>query len=82
MYLHTDIQLFSVKYLRSYVMIVVAALAVFAIQVLFEPTIFIGLPIAASVSLAILMANRKLLKVADTFPELLKIKPLRMILGE
>lgn len=80
LFLHTDIQLFSTKYLKSYAMIIVGAGSILAMQIILDPSIFIGLPIAALVSLAILRANRKLLKVADTFPELLKIKPLRMLL--
>lgn len=82
LYLHTDIQLFNIKYLRSYVIIIVCTLIVFAIQLIFNPSVFIGLPIAGLASFAVLRMNRKALKVADTFPELLRFKPLKLILGE
>ena len=78
---YTDINLFDWRYLKAYVMVTVGAFSLLIIQLVFEPSIFIGLPIAAIISLMILRLNRSQLNIADTFPELLKFGLFRKILG-
>jgi hypothetical protein len=77
----TSIKLFDWKYLRTYVMIIVGAGSMLVFQSLVEPPIFVSLPIAALISLAILAANYAILDVENTFPELLKIPGVKTLLG-
>lgn len=78
---YTDINLFDWRYLKAYVMVAAGAFSLLIVQIVLEPSIFVGLPIAALVSLLILRLNRTQLNIAETFPELLKFKPFRKILG-
>ena len=71
--LGTSIRLFDWHYLRTYATIIVGAAGLLIVQALFSPPIYVGLPLTGLVSLAIVLLNRSVLDVADTFPELLKI---------
>jgi O-antigen/teichoic acid export membrane protein len=71
--LGTSIRLFDWHYLRTYVTIIVGTLVLVVIQAVFDPPIYIGLPLTGLVSGIIVLLNRSVLDVADTFPELLKI---------
>lgn len=71
--LGTSIQLFDWKYLRTYVSIIVAAGGLLVVEILVNPPVIIGLPLAGLVSLGVLLANRQALNIADTFPELMRL---------
>lgn len=80
LFFKTEIRLFDWKYMKTYLTIIVGTVALLLMQTLWDPPILVGIFIAAIVSLAILLVNRSLLNVTETFPELLKIKPLRILL--
>lgn len=71
--LGTSIQLFDWKYLRTYIAIVIAAAGLLVLEILINPPVIIGLPLAGLVSLVVLLANRRVLNIADTFPELMRL---------
>ncbi|MCI0712808.1 MAG: flippase [Chloroflexi bacterium] len=79
--LHTDVNLFDWHYLKAYVMVAAGGFGLLILQLVFDPPIIVGLPIAALISLLILRLNRSQLNIAETFPELLKIGPFHKILG-
>jgi O-antigen/teichoic acid export membrane protein len=68
----TGIRVSEWRHLRVYLGIAVAAAALFAAQVLFRLPIYAGVPLAAFVSLLLLIANRRELHVERMFPELLR----------
>lgn len=71
--LGTSIQLFDWKYLRTYVSIIIASGGLLVLEILVNPPVIIGLPLAALVSLIVLLVNRSVLDVANTFPELMQL---------
>jgi O-antigen/teichoic acid export membrane protein len=79
--LGTGIDVFAWRYLRVYVIIMVAALAVAAIQVTVKPPLIVDLALVGLSSVVVIMANRHLLRVHETFPEVLRLPLMRRILG-
>jgi O-antigen/teichoic acid export membrane protein len=77
----TGIDLFAWQYLRVYVFVAAAAAALGLAQVLLHPPLWVGLPLAAIASLVVVVANRRLLQVQETFPEVLKLPFMRRLLG-
>lgn len=77
----TGIDLFAKQYLRVYVVVAVAAGLLGLVQVVVHPPLWVGLPLAALASLVVVLANRRLLQVHETFPELLKLPLMRRLLG-
>lgn len=61
------------RYLRAYGYIAVAALLLVVIGTALDPPLWVALPISALVSIALLRMTRRLLDLAGTFPELLRI---------
>jgi O-antigen/teichoic acid export membrane protein len=80
LYLYTDVRLFDMRYLKAYIMVAAVAIGLFLLQISANPPLYVGLPLAALFSLLLLRLNRKQLNVAEIFPELLKIKILRVFL--
>jgi O-antigen/teichoic acid export membrane protein len=68
----TDVRLFDRRYLRVYLLIAGGAVALLLVQWV-TPSVFVSVPLAALMSLAVLWLNRDLLDVEQTFPELLRI---------
>jgi O-antigen/teichoic acid export membrane protein len=64
---------------RFHVSIVVTTLALGAIQVLFHPPLYLGVPLALVAVAAVGLANRHLLDVAATFPQVRRIAWLRRL---
>lgn len=65
-----------------YLVAFLGAVGLGAAELVFGLGLVIGLAAGAVVSLAVLAVARPLLDVAETFPELMRIAPLRVLLGE
>lgn len=79
--LGTGINLFDRRYIKVYVVILVGALGLLAIQQLTASHLYVGLALAALVSAAVVLINRKSLAVEQTFPELLRFPLMRRLFG-
>lgn len=84
----TGISLFERKHLAVYISIIVAAAGLLGLQSLLpadysltQPYVYIGFALAALVSAAVIVLNRRALNVGQTFPELLKIPLVRKFLA-
>lgn len=77
----TGVRAFPRSGLRVYATIVAAAVAVSSLALFVSPPLIVGLGVAALVSVALLVTNRDALKLADTFPELLRIPLARYIIA-
>jgi O-antigen/teichoic acid export membrane protein len=77
----TPLPAFEPRYIRVYVAIVVSSLACLAIQTIVRPPLPIGLAMAAAFSLAVLLVSRDQLRMAQTFPELMRLPFARLLVG-
>ncbi len=77
--LASDLNIFEWKYFSFYLLIIVSALVLFGIQYFVSQSIYVLIPIATFISIAIFMISRDKLKVEETFPELMQIKFIRKI---
>ena len=73
------VPLFEWRYARLYLVIVVCAGALAAVQAAAEPPFVVGVVLAAGASLLVLRLNRGLLDLEGTFPELGRIPLLRRL---
>ncbi len=78
----SGINMFEWRYLKVYVIIILAALGLLLIQYLAHVPTIVSLLLAALASALVFMLNRKLLNLNQTFPELLRFPLMRRILGE
>ncbi len=76
------VDLFEWQYIRIYVSIAFAAVVLLLVQVFADLPFAVGFVLAAIASIAVLLVNRHLLEVAQTFPELLRFKAVRLIFGK
>ena len=79
--LASGLSIFDRQYLSFYLLIAFSATGLFVFQRLVSNSIFVAVPLAAALSIGILAFARKKLNVAETFPELLKVPGMRLILG-
>ena len=77
----TAIPAFETRYLRVYLAIVVAAGAVFLLQVLVAPPLPVGMTAAAASAVLVALASREHLRMAQTFPELQRLPFARLLIG-
>jgi O-antigen/teichoic acid export membrane protein len=77
----TKINLFQWRYLRVYASITLGTLGLVVFQSLISPPIYIGLVLAGFISLTVLLINRNVLNVEQTFPELLRFQLVRLLFG-
>jgi O-antigen/teichoic acid export membrane protein len=77
----TPVRPFDPSRARVYLVIVAVALAGAATETLLRPPLLGGLVIAGLASLAVLGLNRDALRIAETFPEVLRIPLSRRLLG-
>lgn len=77
----TGIDVFAWQYLQVYVLIAIAAGTLALVQWLVRPNVIVGLALAALASLVVVLANRRLLRVEETFPEVLRLPFMRRLLG-
>jgi O-antigen/teichoic acid export membrane protein len=78
----TGINIFDWRYLRGYLIIAFCAIGLLVIQVLTSAPLYISILLAGMASLLVLILNRQLLNVEQTFPELLKFPFIRYLLGK
>ena len=77
----TNINLFEWRYLRVYASIILGTLVLTMLQIFFSLPIYIGIILAGLISLTVLLLNRDILNIEQTFPELLRIEIFRFLLG-
>jgi O-antigen/teichoic acid export membrane protein len=77
----TPINLFQWRYLRVYVSIVFATLGLAILQKVFTLPFYIGIVLAGLLSLGILVINRNVLNLEQTFPELLRFRLVQALFG-
>jgi O-antigen/teichoic acid export membrane protein len=77
----TALPAFEPRYLRVYVAIVLASVACYAFQTIVRPPLPIGLLVAAGCSLVVLLVSRDQLRMAETFPELMRLPFARLLVG-
>jgi O-antigen/teichoic acid export membrane protein len=75
----TEIDLFQWRYLRVYVSIIVATLSLAILQQFLELPIYVGVVLAGLLSLMVLLINRNVLNLEQTFPELLRFRLVRTL---
>jgi len=77
--LATGISLFDRQYASFYLTLLVGALGLLLIGFFTPPNIFVAVASAGLVSLLMLALSKKRLKVAETFPELVRLPLMRLI---
>jgi hypothetical protein len=75
----TKINLFEARYLRVYLSIVVGTVVLAIFQLWVAPPIYVGIALAGIISLAVLVLNRQVLNIEQTFPELLRFQIIRFL---
>jgi O-antigen/teichoic acid export membrane protein len=76
---HTGTPIFERQYTRVYATIVGAAAALFTLNQLTDFNRVIMFALAALTSLAVILVNRRLLRIGEFFPELRRFRLLRML---
>ena len=79
--LGTGVRLFRPRDLAVYVVIAVSAGLLLVLQVTLSPPAVIGFLAAAVASLLVLGVGRNSLRAGQTFPELLRFRVMRLIVG-
>jgi O-antigen/teichoic acid export membrane protein len=69
----TGVSIFERRYLRFYLGVTTTAVVVLAVQLAFELGLALSIGIAVLASAALVLANRGVLEVRDTFPELARL---------
>ena len=77
----TPLPAFEPRYLRVYVAIALSSAGCFAFQAIVRPPLPIGLAVAAGLSLLVLGVSREQLRMAETFPELMRLPFARLLVG-
>jgi O-antigen/teichoic acid export membrane protein len=80
--LGTGISLFQRSHARVYATIVLSAAGLLLAQLLLEPGFVAGLTLATLACLAVLAASRRSLRVGHTFPELMRFRLVRLLVGK
>ncbi len=75
----TKINLFQWRYLRVYASIVLGTLGLAIFQRFLSLPIYFGLALAGLISLIVLLINRDVLNIEQTFPELLRFQLVRLL---
>lgn len=75
----TKIDFFEWQYLRVYASIILGTLALVVFQKISNAPIYLGVGLAAVISLIVLLVNRNILNIEQTFPELLRFQIVRML---
>jgi O-antigen/teichoic acid export membrane protein len=79
--LYTGVRMFDPRYLRVYLSIAVAAAALALVTTSLRPSLASGIVLAGVASIGVLLVSRRRLRVADTFPEVLRLPGARMLFG-
>ena len=75
----TTINLFEWRYLKVYVSIILATVGLTLLQSSVSLPIYVGIPIVGLISLIVLLFNRDVLDIEQTFPELSRIQFIRFL---
>jgi O-antigen/teichoic acid export membrane protein len=75
----TTVDLFQWRYLRVYLSIVLGTLGLATLQSLFALPIYVGVLLAGIISLVVLLINRHVLNIQQTFPELVRFRLVRLL---
>ena len=75
------VPLFDWRYVRAYLVIVGMTVGVAAIQLGLSPPLVVSLGLAALASVVVFVANRGLLEMETTFPELLRVPLVRRLVA-
>jgi O-antigen/teichoic acid export membrane protein len=75
----TKIDLFQWRYLRVYASIAFGTLGLLVFQSVVSPPIYVGFVLAGMISLIVLVLNRNVLNIQQTFPELLRFRLIRLL---
>ena len=79
---YTNVTLLETSYVPLYASIAVAILVLAGVQWLIAPPVVAGLGLAALASLVVLAVGRRLLRMRQTFPELMRVPGARLLLGD
>lgn len=77
--LATQINLFDWHYLRVYLSIIVGTSILAVVQGWLDLPIYVGVLLAGIISLVVLMLNRAVLNIENTFPELLRFRLVKIL---
>lgn len=80
--LATGVSLFERRHRSLYLTIVLTAAALIVLQYALDPPLIMGLVFAGLGSLVVLAVGRGSLRVDDTFPELMRYRLVRMMIGD
>lgn len=69
------------RYLPTYLSIVLVTAGLWAVQLAFDPPVWVAFLASAAASVLLVVLNRPVLALADSFPELAKIPVLRWVTG-
>lgn len=75
----TKIHLFEWRYLTVYMSIFLGTALLAIFQQLVSPPIYVGIFLAGAISLSVLLMNRTVLNIEQTFPELLRFRLVRSL---
>jgi O-antigen/teichoic acid export membrane protein len=75
----TPIELFEWRYLKVYASIILGSIILIVVQTWLSLPIYLGVVLAGLISLSVLWINRDVLKIEQTFPELLRIQFVRFL---
>jgi O-antigen/teichoic acid export membrane protein len=73
------VRFFELKYLRVYASVVLGLIAAGVTNTIVTESLYAGLVMVALVSLAVVVANHRVLAVAETFPEFMRFPVLRRL---
>jgi len=76
----TGIRLLEWRFVSAYLTVVLLMVGLLTLQWLYHPPIYLGLALAAGVSLILIRVTRHVVSPKDVFPELLRISLLRRLL--
>jgi O-antigen/teichoic acid export membrane protein len=77
----TGVRIFERGRRALYVTMAAGSLVVLAVQVVVKPPLVVGVALAGVISLIVLAQGRHLLEIDSTFPELMRFRAVRVLLG-
>ena len=78
---NTGVRLFEPSFGYGYAAIALGTLAMLGLQVLVDPPLPLGILAAAAASLLVVLVSRRHLEVENIFPELMRFRLVRLLLG-
>jgi O-antigen/teichoic acid export membrane protein len=78
----TEIDLFQWRYLRVYLSIILGTTGLALLQSLLALPIYVGIALAGLISIMVLLINRDVLNLEQTFPELLRFRLVRTLFAK